>query len=121
MRDIALKQLFSLFKIVFLWHSSDLSILTVLTMNNLEEKEHVILSYFNSTIAQSIPTMKSQRMNSVKHLEETGKIQHLDRMLGQDWEKNASLPGNSSETSRTGRTVPANRGASDKETAAAFV
>ena len=58
---------------------------------------------------------------------ETGKIQHLDRMLGQDWEKNALLPGNSSETSRTGRTVPANRGggggggASDKENAVAFV
>ena len=31
MRDIALKQLFSLFKIVFHWHSSDLSILIVLT------------------------------------------------------------------------------------------
>ena len=90
-------------------------------MKDLEEKEHVILCYLNNTIAQNISTMKSQRMNSVKHFEETGKIQHLDRMLGQDWEKNASLPGNSSETSRTGTTVPANQEASDKENAAAFV
>ena len=90
-------------------------------MKDLEEKEHVILCYLNNTIAQNISTMKSQRMNSVKHFEETGKIQHLDRMLGQDWEKKALLPGNSSETSRTGRTVPANQGASDKENAAAFV
>ena len=62
-------------------------------MKDLEEKEHVILSYVNSTIAQNIPTMKSQRMNSVKHLEETEKIQRLDRMLGQDWDNSPSESG----------------------------